>query len=79
MRMRAADMAGWLGVAAILVAYGLVSFDAIESDAAAYQVLNFAGAAGVALVSFVKRAYPPTVLNTVWSVIAVVALIRILA
>jgi adenosine/AMP kinase len=41
-------------------------------------VLNFAGAAGVGFVSFVKRAWPPTVLNGVWSLIAVVALVKIL-
>jgi hypothetical protein len=68
---------GWYGVAAILIAYALVSFDVLDSDTEWYQLLNLTGAAGVAIIAFAKRAYQPVVLNTVWAVIALVALVNI--
>jgi hypothetical protein len=75
--LRAAELFAWYGVAAILIAYALVSFDLIASDSLVYQLLNATGAAGVMIIAYVRRAYQPVVLNFVWALIAVVAIIRI--
>lgn len=75
--LRAAELFAWYGVAAILIAYALVSFDLIASDSLAYQLLNATGAAGVMIIAYVRRAYQPVVLNFVWALIAVVAIVRI--
>ncbi|MBU4339059.1 hypothetical protein KKD57_05930 [Patescibacteria group bacterium] len=40
------EVIGWYGMAAILLAYGLVSFGFLASSSVFYQVLNFTGAGG---------------------------------
>lgn len=69
----------WVGVTLILMAYALVSFDVIESDSIPFQLMNLIGAAGIASVSLLKRVFQSVVLNVIWSLIAFVAIIRIVA
>lgn len=71
------ETAGWYGAAAVLLAYTLVSFNIISSHSWAYQLLNFTGAVGVLVISYMKRAKQPALLNFVWAVIALVALIQL--
>lgn len=40
------EIIGWYGMAAILLAYGLVSFNVLSASGIFYQVLNFTGAGG---------------------------------
>jgi hypothetical protein len=68
----------WVAVVVILIAYALVSFDILEADGLAFQLMNLIGAAGIATISFTRRVFQPTVLNTTWAVIALVAIIRII-
>lgn len=72
-------IAGWYGTFAILGAYALNSFGVIESKSLVYQLLNLTGAIGIVIVSESKHVHPSVVLNAVWTVIAAVALVRILA
>ena len=74
----ASEAAGWYGVCVLLLAYALVSFEIVEAESGAYQLLNLTGAAGVAILSLRKRAYQPAVLNSIWGIIALAALIGIL-
>lgn len=69
---------GWYGLCAIVLAYFLNSFSVVESQSLLYQILNLTGAIGIVIVSLHKKAYQPGILNIVWSVIALVALINIL-
>lgn len=71
-----AEICGWYGIAAILVAYACVSFGVIDSQHYLYQVLNFTGAIGVIIVSIYKRVWQTLVLNVVWVIIAIVGLVR---
>ena len=73
------EIFGWYGALAILLAYAGVSFSILEPTSLAFQLLNMTGALGIVVVSFYHRSYPPGVLNIVWAVIAVVALIGILS
>jgi len=70
------DVAGWVGVAALLLAYALVSARKSKGDSVAYQLLNLAGGALVLVNSFVHGAYPSVGVNVVWIVIAVFTLAR---
>ncbi len=72
------EILGWYGAAAIVLAYALVSFSILEPTSAWYQLLNGTGAFGMVVVSFAKKAYQPGVLNIIWAVIAIVALVKIL-
>jgi hypothetical protein len=70
------DVAGWIGVVALLVAYGLVSTKRIEGDSVVYQMLNLVGAGLLIVNSFYYGAYPSVGINVIWIGIAVYALGR---
>jgi hypothetical protein len=72
------EIVGWYGVAALLVAYALVSFDVVKAESPTFQMLNLTGAAGIAVLSLAKRAYQPAVLNAIWGAIALAALVGLL-
>ena len=72
------EIVGWYGTIAILLAYALLSFGVITSSSFAYQFLNLTGGIGIIVVSLKKKTYQPAVLNIVWSIIALGALLRIL-
>lgn len=72
------EVIGWYGAIAIVGAYALLSFDVISAGSMAYQLLNATGALGIVVISFKKKAYQPGVLNIIWTVIAMVAIIKII-
>lgn len=72
------EIIGWYGVLAILGAYALLSFGVFSPNNIFYQILNGTGALGIVLVSFRKKTYQPAVLNVIWLIIAVIAIINIL-
>lgn len=71
------DVLGWIGVAALLLAYGLVSVRKLEGDSALFQLLNLAGSALLMANSFYYGAYPSVAVNVAWVGIGVFALGRI--
>lgn len=71
------ELAGWLGTAALLLAYGLVSTRRLAGDSRPYQVLNLIGGGLVLVNSFYHRAMPSVAVNVFWIAIAVFALSRI--
>jgi len=70
------EVFGWIGTAAVLVAYALVSWRFIGPDSLPAVCLNLAGGLGIAAVSIKKRAYQPAVLNVFWAVIAIIVILR---
>ena len=72
------EIIGWYGAAAIVVAYALVSFSVITPTDMLYQVLNLTGGIGIIINSFLHKAYPPGILNTIWSIIAIIAILKII-
>lgn len=73
-----AEVAGWYGTFAIVLAYVLVSFDIISAGGGAYQLLNLTGALGIVAISASRKVRQPLLLNIFWAAIATVALVRIL-
>jgi hypothetical protein len=74
------EIFGWYGAVAILAAYAGVTFGVLSSNGGGgilFQFLNLTGALGLVVVSFYKKTYQPGVLNLVWTLVALVALIRI--
>ena len=69
---------GWYGTCAIVVAYALVSFNFLSTSTFLYQILNATGALGIVYISIKKKAYQPGVLNIIWTIIALIAIIRLL-
>lgn len=72
------EIVGWYGAVVILIAYGLVSFSLITPTSIGYQLLNLTGGVGIVINSFRHRAYPSGILNIIWSIIAVVAILKVL-
>ncbi len=70
------EIIGWYGALAVLGAYLLLGLNVIEAGTL-YHFLNATGAAGIGLISWLKRAWQPVALNVVWMCIAISALIRI--
>ncbi len=70
------DALGWVGAAALLVAYGLVSMKRVRGDATSYQGLNLVGSVFVLANSFFYGAMPSVAVNAVWIAIACLTLGR---
>lgn len=72
-----AEIAGWYGMTAIVLAYILVSFNILPAGGGAYQLLNLTGAFGIITISLVKRVRQSIILNIFWAGIAIVALLKL--
>lgn len=70
------DLIGWLGAALVLSAYFLVSTQRLDGDSAPFQWLNLAGGVGLLVNTLYYRAFPSSLVNIVWIIIAVVTLLR---
>ena len=71
------NVLGWLGSVAVVIAYSLISLQKLRSDSKIYQWLNLVGSVGLAVNTAYFHAYPSTVVNVVWLLIACSALVRI--
>ena len=71
------DTAGWVGAAALLVAYGLVSSGRLHGRSTAFQMLNLTGAFGLLANGIWHGAWPSAALNAVWLVIGIAAVMRL--
>jgi hypothetical protein len=65
------DALGWIGAAALLVAYAMVSHKKLEGDSIVYQALNIIGSLLLAVNTVFYRAYPSSFVNMIWIGIAV--------
>lgn len=72
-----AEVAGWYGTIAILLAYSLVSFGVVSSDSTAFQILNLTGAMGIIVIAVNKKVIQSVILNLFWAVVALIALVNI--
>ncbi|MGD8553279.1 MAG: hypothetical protein PVG02_06435 [Anaerolineales bacterium] len=70
------DLIGWLGAALVLSAYFLVSTRRLNGDSTSFQWLNLAGGLGLLINTLFYRAYPSSLVNVVWILIASVTLLR---
>ena len=65
------DAIGWVGAAALLIAYAMISHKKLEGDSAAYQLLNISGSLLLAANTIFYGSYPSTFVNLIWAGIAV--------
>jgi hypothetical protein len=69
---------GWYGTIVVLLSYALISMNFVTANNIWYQLLNFTGAIGLTAIASHKKDHPLVVLNAVWVIIALMALIKIL-
>lgn len=72
------EILGWCGVAAIVGAYILLSFNFVSSNSLIFQLLNLTGAIGIVVDALEDRNIQPAVLNIIWALVALIALVKIL-
>ena len=72
------EIFGWYGTFAIVLAYILVSFNLLNANSIPYQILNITGALGIVFSSLAKKNYQPVVLNLIWFVTGLIALIGLI-
>jgi hypothetical protein len=75
----AMEIIGWAGSLIIILVYALNSYQKIKSDSLVFYVLNIVGGILLIIYSFHKDAPPNIFINTVWVIIAVPALIKLLS
>lgn len=61
----------------ILVVYFLMTFSFIGVQSIVYQVMNVIGSVGIILVTWKRKDYQPMLLNVIWMIIAIVAIVQI--
>jgi hypothetical protein len=69
------DTIGWVGAAALLIAYAMVSHRKLEGDSATYQLLNISGSILLAANTIFYGSYPSTFVNLIWAAIAIVSIV----
>jgi hypothetical protein len=74
----AVETVGWLGMGAVLIAYLLLTAGVLQSTTLLFQAMNLLGSIALVVVCAYKRTWQPCVLNVIWSIIALGAVVRIL-
>jgi hypothetical protein len=62
---------GWMGAAALLVGYAMISSRRWHGHSSAFQFLNIGGSALLAANTIFYGAYPSTFVNIIWAAIAI--------
>ena len=65
------DTVGWVGAAALLVAYAMVSSRKLEGHSPTFQLLNVGGSLLLAANTVYYGSYPSTFVNLIWAAIAI--------
>lgn len=74
--MNLKDFLGWIGAALILVAYFLVSFNLLNAQDWRFSWMNAIGAVLLCYISWIKSAFQPAIVNFIWALVALYALIH---
>lgn len=69
---------GGVGTVLVLAAYFLLSTGRIHSKTFIFQGMNLTGAVLLTIYGFLLLAWATVALNTIWGIIALVALFRVL-
>jgi nicotinamide riboside transporter PnuC len=69
---------GWLGAIAVLSGYALLSIGLIKGDSFLYHGLMLIGSVGLAIITYRRRTYQPFIVNLVFSILAALAITRLL-
>ena len=73
-----AETLGWVGALGILSSYALLSLGIVGGNSLIYYILSGIGGFGLAVISYRHRAYQSFIVNTMFTILAVMAILRIL-
>jgi len=75
--MKASDIIGSVGVIILLIAFLLNLYKKLPAESKTYCYMNFIGAAICAYSSWLISYYPFIVLESIWSLVALVSLVKV--
>jgi purine-cytosine permease-like protein len=70
------DIIGWIGSVMVVLAYALNMYKRLASDSREYYLLNIIGSACLILNTLYHHAIPSAVVNIIWVLIALAALVN---
>jgi len=70
------DIMGWIGMVLVLIAYILLSTNRIKNGIL-YQILNLFAGIFMAIGLFPKNAWFSFTLQIIWSIVAIISVIKI--
>ncbi|MDJ1500364.1 CBU_0592 family membrane protein [Xanthocytophaga agilis] len=70
------ETVGWIGSVLVVTAYFLNMSGKIDAQSTLYKWLNIIGSAGLIILTLYHKAIPSAVVNIIWTVIGIAALIR---
>jgi hypothetical protein len=70
---------GWIGIVFIMVSYILYLIKTLKINYVLYHLLNFIGATGLAVSTFMTQSWPALTLSLIVMGISVVYIIKILS
>lgn len=70
------DLSGWIGGISVAVGYVLVTLHLLDPAGRTYQTLNIVGAVMLTVTALYRVAYPNMIINLVWIVFGLYALLR---
>jgi len=73
------NILGWVGSFEVLLAFGLNTYQKMDSKSAWYLMLNLTGAIFLIIYSFYYSAYANTFINVIWVLVASLALVRLVS
>jgi hypothetical protein len=72
------EIIGWVGSLAVVIAYGMNSYQKLRSDSMVFYLMNLTGGLALIVYTIYKAAYASAFINIVWVIIAVVAIVRVM-
>jgi len=70
------DSIGWIGSVMVVLAYALNIAKKMASDSLTYYLLNILGSACLIVNTYYHHAIPSAVVNVIWVLIALAALLK---
>jgi hypothetical protein len=70
------DLIGWIGSALVVIAYALNIYKKLDATSVTYYILNIFGSACLILNTLYHQAIPSAVVNMIWIIIAIIAMIK---
>lgn len=71
------ELMGWVGAIEVLLAYGLISLNKVDSKSLFFQLLNLTGGLLLIVYTLSLKSYASAFVNIVWVLVAIISIYRI--
>ncbi len=72
------QIAGWIGMILLIIAYFLLSIKKLKFNSLVYQLLNLFGSVGIIASTVATNSWPTVTLNVLWFGIAGFSIFKII-